>query len=285
MNAMFSFASWNALGSFSMAIKSYGIAITLNMFLGVLINTAYGIANQVSAQLMNFSSTLTKAIAPQVMKSQGSGELDRMVSLSLKQSKYSFILLLMMTIPVFVDMPYILRLWLGEIPPYSVLFCRAILIVSLIQQITSGVMTAIQADGRIGKYIVVISIITCMAIPIAYFSLYLGLGEKLVLFSLVIIELLCMIVRFYFLHHLVRVEYTMILTSVLQPVSVLIVVSGVVVYIMLAFQRGMVFSNILLHACLSVIVVGICSFFILGKDEKDILRKVVHKICYRIKEF
>ena len=87
---MTSFASWNMFGSLASMGRNQGIAIILNLFFGAIINTAFGIANQVSNQLSSFSSMMLKAVVPQIMKSEGNNDRTRMLRLSMISSKFSF---------------------------------------------------------------------------------------------------------------------------------------------------------------------------------------------------
>ncbi len=51
-----SFAGWNLFGSLCSLGRSQGLAVLLNLFFGTVVNAAYGVANQVAAQLNFFSS-------------------------------------------------------------------------------------------------------------------------------------------------------------------------------------------------------------------------------------
>ena len=185
MKEMFFFAFWNFFGSFAVTARTQGIAIVLNIFHGVAINSAYGVATQVSGQLSSFTSTISKAMSPQIMQNKGAGHISSMVSLALKQSKFSFALLLIVAIPLFLEMPYILKVWLNDVPEFSVQFCRLILMVALIQQLSSGMQLAIQANGKISLYQITISIALLLNIPVAWILLkYVEVEPYMVLISM-----------------------------------------------------------------------------------------------------
>lgn len=73
MREMTSFAGWNLISSFTGIVSQYGLGLVLNHFYGTLLNTAQGIANQLSGQLMAFTNTMLKALNPVITKSKGSG--------------------------------------------------------------------------------------------------------------------------------------------------------------------------------------------------------------------
>ena len=113
---MFSFASWNLYGSICGLARNQGIAVVLNYYFGTVVNAAYGIANQVNGQLSYFSASILLAFNPQIMKSEGAGDRERMLKLSALASKFSFYLLSFFSIPLIVEMNYVLHIWLGEVP-------------------------------------------------------------------------------------------------------------------------------------------------------------------------
>ena len=218
MLRMLSFAGWNAAGGFAVAARSQGLSIVLNIFKGISINTPYGIANQVAGQLSNFTASITKSMAPQIMQNHGLGQKERMFSLSIKQCKYSFMMLLIAAIPFYLDMPYILHLWLKNVPDYTVAFCRLMLICALIQQLSNGMMTLIQANGKIGFYQCTIAVVICLNIPLAYLMLKIQLPPEVVVVSMIIIEVICLLVRYLFANKLLNLTYKQVIRELGYPV-------------------------------------------------------------------
>src|SRR5690606_12101976 len=105
LKEMFSYAGWNMFGAGSVVARNQGMAMILNVFFGTVINAAYGIANQVNAQLSYFSVTMLQSLNPQIIKSEGSGDRQRMLRLAMIASKFSFFLLSFFSIPVIIEMP------------------------------------------------------------------------------------------------------------------------------------------------------------------------------------
>ncbi|WFO15301.1 hypothetical protein M601_015935 [Cellulophaga baltica 4] len=146
---MGNFAGWTFLGSSTSIISFYGQGLVLNMFFGPRVNAAHGISNQVSGQLGAFSTTMLKALNPVIAKSEGAGNRATMLKITEMGSKVSFFLLLILYVPVLIEMPYIFNLWLKEVPEYTIIFCRLLLIKNLIQQLFVSVDTSIRAVGNI----------------------------------------------------------------------------------------------------------------------------------------
>ncbi|WP_341833849.1 MATE family efflux transporter [Chitinophaga pollutisoli] len=151
-------------------------------------NAAYGIANQVNAQLSFFSVTLMQALNPQIMKSEGQGNRERMLKLAMIASKFSFSLLAFFAIPLLLEMPFVLGLWLKEVPEYTVVFCRLILLCTMVNQLSVGIQVGVQSVGKIRKYQIAVSSLLMLNLPVAYVLLRMGMPAWSVLASALMIE-------------------------------------------------------------------------------------------------
>ena len=198
-NSMLSYAGWNTFGSLAMIGKNQGIAVVLNLFNGTIINASYGIANQVNGVLSSFTSSIQKAISPQLMKNEGAHRRDAMISMSFSLVKMTTTIFAVMAIPLIIEMKQVLVLWLHEdIPLYTVEFCRLIIIMQLLFQLSSGVAIAIDAVGNIKQYRIVLSIVLLLNIPVTFFVLKLGFPPYYVIYSMIFFECICLIVRLYY---------------------------------------------------------------------------------------
>src|SRR5690606_9185483 len=102
----------------------------------------------------------------------------------------------------FIQMPLVLDLWLKEIPMYSVEFCRAILLLTMMNQINMGVMTAVQAIGRIKVYQIVAGGIQLCTLPIGYLFLKAGYPPYSIVLVSFILETISTIFRMFYFKHL-----------------------------------------------------------------------------------
>ncbi|MBO9732382.1 MAG: hypothetical protein J7623_27315 [Chitinophaga sp.] len=188
LKEMFAYAGWNMFGAGSVVARNQGIALLLNVFFGTIVNAAYGIANQVNAQLSYFSVTMLRALNPQIIKSEGSGDRARMLRLAMIASKFSFFLLSFFAIPMMIEMPFVLQCWLKQVPAYTVMMCRLIIIATLINQLSAGIQVAVQSVGKIKKYQVVVSTMVLLNLPLAWLLLKAGYPAATVLVSAIGIE-------------------------------------------------------------------------------------------------
>lgn len=171
---MGSFASWSFLGSSSSIVANYGQGIVLNVFFGARINAAQGIANQIGGQLGAFSTTMLSALNPTIAKNEGAGNRSFMLKMTAMGSKIAFFLLTFMSIPVLVEMPYILKLWLKNVPEYAIIFCRLLLIRNLIEQISIPINTSIYAVGNIKELQVASTFLNILPLGFSYILFSIG---------------------------------------------------------------------------------------------------------------
>lgn len=200
VKSMSAFVGWQIYSTGCIVGRTQGTAIILNNFFGTAINAAFGIALQVSGAVNFISSSLVTAINPQLVKAEGAGNRDRMFQLAEIASKFSFLLLAMIVIPICFVLPDLLRVWLGDVPDKSVLFCRVILITALLDQITYGLGMANGAIGNIGPYAMTVNTIKILTLPGLLLLLYLGVEVQYAIWIYAFFELICASCRLPFLH-------------------------------------------------------------------------------------
>lgn len=203
LKEMSSYAGWTALGSLGFSFKDQFSNIILNGFFGTPINTARGIAMQVNSAITSFATNFFMAISPQITKQYAAGNLQQSQRLVYAGSRYSFYLLSILTVPVIINIDYILNLWLGIVPEYTAAFLIITLTSSLIYSLTNATTTAIQATGNIKVFQIGVSIILLLELPAAYIILKLGYPPYYALLPSIATNSLALIFRFYLLKKMI----------------------------------------------------------------------------------
>lgn len=170
------FTGWNFLTAISSLFSAQGIGIVLNHFFGAALNAAQGIANQVNGALSNFSLNMMKALNPVITKSAGAGNINAMNRATLVGCKFSALLTMFFAIPLSLEMPYVLNLWLKDVPDWAVLFCILQLVQTIITQMANSAATAIYAQGDIKHYAIYKSITNAMPVFLTWVAFYMGGG-------------------------------------------------------------------------------------------------------------
>lgn len=200
---MFSYAGWTALGSLGYTFKDQFSNIILNGFFGTAINAARGIAMTVNGHIVPFSKNFFMAISPQITKQYASGNIEDSQKLVYAGARYSFLMLSMITIPLVVNIDYVLKLWLDTVPDYTASFLVITLASSLLYSFTNSTTTAIQATGKIRAFQIGVSIIMLLELPAAYLILKAGMAPPYALVPVLFTNALALIFRFYLLKKLV----------------------------------------------------------------------------------
>lgn len=172
---IFSFAGWNGIGTSAAILRSSGTSVLLNIFGGPIANTINGIANSVNNLATIFVNDFTTAFTPQITKRYAAGEYRSLIPFLHQCSKFSYCLLLVMAVPVFLNAESLLILWLKKIPKGTIIFARLIIIFSLIECICRPLIAAKNATGNIRNYQLIVGGILLLTLPIAYIFLKIGL--------------------------------------------------------------------------------------------------------------
>lgn len=192
---LFSFAGWNMFGAAATVCRNQGVNILFNLFGGPIVNAAYGIANQVNSAVGSFVNNFTTALNPSIIKSYAASEKSYMMSLIYQGARFSYFLVLLFALPLILETEYVTRLWLGQIPDYSVVFIRMMLIYSLIESLSKTIMAGVHASGRIKLYQIVIGGFQIIILPIAYVLLLMGYSPISVLFAMIALDIFAVFAR------------------------------------------------------------------------------------------
>jgi len=172
---MAGFAGWNFLGASSGVLLGQGVNILMNIFFGVAVNAARSIASQVDNAIYLLVNNFTMALNPQITKSYASEDLSYMHSLVCKGAKYSFFIMLIPSLPILLETPKILELWLKQVPDYTVVFTRLTILISLNAVLSQTLITSMLATGDIKKYQIIVGGLNLSVFPLAYIAFKLGL--------------------------------------------------------------------------------------------------------------
>ncbi len=196
---MFSFSGWLTYSAGCAALRMQGVAVLLNRFFGTVTNAAYGIATQLSGNIDVISLSMVHAIRPQIIRAEGENKREKMLRLAEMTSKFAFFLLATLVIPALIEMEQVLSLWLGKYPEHTAMFCRFVILASLVNQLTVGLEYANQAIGDIKVFSLVINTMKLLTLPVVYLFLWLQYPIVFVMSCYLFIGLLCSLARLFLL--------------------------------------------------------------------------------------
>ncbi len=272
--SLFSYSTWSMVNSSTVIIAQQGGNIILNMFVGVIANGAFGIANQVSAAINGFVSNFQSAFNPQITKLYAAKEFESLFKLINRTSLFSFCLLLVIAIPFFLECDYILCLWLGETPQYASGFCNLMLVYFLIDATQAPLWMLIFATGKVRTYQIWSGLVTLLNIPIAWYLLSLEYSAYCVFFVRVSLNGIIAMIRPFYVHSLVsQFSLCRFFKESLFPIMRITVIGLVVVAL------GVI-SKTILHPFLIIIASIVMTIFMIwfigiDKQDKKILRNLI----------
>lgn len=221
---IFNFSGWNFIGAGSGVLKDQGVNILLNLFCGPAINAARGIAIQVNGIVTQFVQNFMMALNPQIIKSYAVADFERTFDLVFRGSRFSFYLLLLLTLPIILEADFILHVWLGIVPDYTVIFVRLILIYTLVESLSFTMITLMLATGNIRNYQIVVGGCQLLNFPISYIFLRIGFEPQITITTSIVIAILCLLLRFVMLKKMVDFPVRDFLYKVLLNITVVTVV-------------------------------------------------------------
>lgn len=280
---MLGFTGWNAFGSLALIGRNQGVAILINIFWGATINAVYGISNQVNGQLIHISQTMTQAMTPQITKSYGSGDYERMKRLSFFASKMAFFLSAVFAIPLMIELPEILHIWLGDIPEYTETYIYMCLIMFLIMELYPGIARAIQATGKIRLYQVITSALLLLPIPFGYIFYSIGYENETILYLMIISQILQLIFAVYYGNRVKIIDVKKFISYLMYSTIIFIIniITGL-------FMKNLLLSHyssttvIFIIIPFSMIIFSfLCYIILLDRDEKNIINKTLLSFLMR----
>jgi len=171
------------------------VVFFFNVFYGLVANAALGVANQVNAQLTQFLGSFTQSYSPQIIKSYASGDKEYFMKLIFSSSKFSYYLLLLASMPVLLNIDFILNLWLKNPPEGTGTFFALVIWYSLIDAYSAPLWTGVHATGNLKTHQILMASIKVLNIPLAYIMLKMGLPAWTALALKAGLNIVCSIVR------------------------------------------------------------------------------------------
>jgi O-antigen/teichoic acid export membrane protein len=276
---LISYSGWNLFGNIASVAKGQGVNIVLNLFFGTIVNAAYGITSQVFSAINMFVSNFQLALNPQIIKNYSQGDLNQSYYLISQGSKFSYYLLIIIVTPILLNTDYILRLWLKSPPNFTLVFVQLTLVNILVDCLSGSLMTGAQATGKIKWYQIIVGTLVFLNLPISYFILRLGYEAYSVYLVSIIISVISLQFRLFFLKKVMGFDVRKYYTDVISKVLILGVISFFLIFLRNYYLNYDV--NLLVFVIESIVVVGVltCFIFVIGlsKVERNFIKKIIIK--------
>ena len=271
---LISYSGWNLFGALSGVAKGQGLNILINVYFGPAVNAARGIAYQLNHAITMLFSNFFTAVRPQITKYYAQGNLTEMYNLVYRSSKLSFFLILVCSLPLIIEAPSIIQLWLGQIPDYTVIFVRIIVIISAVDAMSTPLMTSIHATGDIKLYQFTVGMIMIMTLPISWIFLKLGFSADAVFYVSLVLSTASLFIRLGITKQKTGLPFMGFVKQVIAPSIIVTVVSLLPPLALHKFLEQSIISTIIVCSVsvLSVIITG----YYIGMNRKE--REAIYKM-------
>lgn len=264
---MLSFSGWTIFGTAAYQLNTQGIAILINIFFGVAVNAARGLALSIEGIVHQFIGNFTMAMNPQIAKSYASGNIDYMHSLVYKSAKFSYFLMLVISLPIIFETNIILDIWLDSVPKYTVSFTRLTLITSLLLVFVNPLVCAVQSTGRIKRYQVIVGLFSMLSFPLSYFAYYMGYPPEAAYYIYLVLSIFLLYIRLYIVRGLVSLSISSFMRNVVFPCIVVTIVSLIIpTVIYWLMSEG--FSRLLIM-CVCCLGFSLLAVFLFGLNKAE----------------
>ena len=264
-----SYSGWNLFGSVASMVRNQGMTILLNLFFGTVVSAARGIAVQVNAAVLSFAQNFSTALRPQIIKSYAAGEKTIMLRMLMYGTKIVFFLMLLICLPFFFEVPYIMKLWLKNVPVYTIIFVRLVIIDVLIDSISYPLMAVVQATGKIKLYQSIVGGSLILNLPVSYVVLKFGCSPESVFIVAILLSVIALLCRILVVQKMISFNLVVPFIKLLFQFSAIMIIAGALPFFIIHWFDD-TFLKCIFFVLISIMWSGIILFlFGLNKNEKN----------------
>lgn len=277
---MIKFVSLLLITVLASLFRDNGIVIFINLFFGLAINAAYAVAIQVMHLVSTFVANFKQSVIPQLMAAYGANDLVKMNTLVNIGTKATFILMLIISLPLIFESQTILDLWLKTPPQHASELVVLALINVNISSFTYFMYQGVHATGHITKQQTCMSILYLMNILFIYIFFRLKFNFYTAYYITIVTSLIQCIVNIYSANK----HFNYNIREFLQ-ILIRCIISCFIIILVLAFIHsncsvsiGRIFVTTT-STIISSIIIGY--YIVLNKKEKDFCIKFIKSIAYK----
>ena len=275
---MIGFSGWSFFNNTAFILNGQGVNMLMNVYFGVVVNAARGIAVQVESAVLQFVNNFTTAVNPQITKSYACGDFESMHKLVCRGAKFSYFSMLLLALPIIMEAKQILNLWLVDVPEYAVIFVQLSLVMGLCDCIGNSGYTACMATGKLKKYSIIITSVAILEFPLAWLFFAMDALPEYAYYTYIAIKATILVVRMFLLESMVGLKVRMYIRNVFIPIISTTLVAIVPPIIVSIFMEPTII-RLMIMMILSFVSVTVCTLYI-GMVPNE--RRVIISTCKKI---
>lgn len=272
---LFSFSFYSFFGNMGSIIGEGGVNIVTNLFFGVTLNATRGISTQVSNAVTGFIRSFTTAVNPQITKKYAEQDYEYCGKLVIYSAKFSFILLSIFVIPVIVNVEWVLRIWLTDIPPFADIYVQLMLVQASIHVLFNSITTVLNASGRIKVFQIGVFVILMSNIGIIYAIYSLGYPPYVGVIAQCIIYAVQLFFSMILMDKVVNIKFSLFSKQVLLPSFLVFTISLLLSFAIKHVGVTLNIHSLVLIVTTTMITIGISLAIGTNKSQKQYILNIV----------
>lgn len=269
------FTGWTLFGQLSSVARNHAVTVLINQTFNPVTVAARAIALNVANQISVFSNNFNIGLYPPIIKSYATNDKKELFSLVFGGSKVAFFLMWIFTLPMLLEMDFVLKLWLKTPPPEAILFTRLSLIEVLINSVSLPLITTARAPGKMKVYELSLGSIQMGIFVLCWIVLLLGAESYWVFIVGIIANVIMFLVRLVIVRRLVKLPLRRFVRQVLSPLAFVFLVSLTLSFAIQYLLPNTFFFSILLIG-ISILISTITMYFIgLDLSQREKLKKII----------
>ena len=278
---MWGFAGWNLFAQTAWILNTQGINMLMNIFFGVIVNAARGVAVQVNGIIQNFVNNFMIALNPQITKSYAIGDKDTAFKLACRGSRFSFYIMFVLALPIMIESRQILKLWLGTPPEQADIFIVWTILSTFTTLLGNTLVTLQMAHGNIRKYQIWITVFGCIPFPLTWLMFKLGAPSIVAYYIYVAVYWGLIFVRYYLVHGMTGIPAKMYLGGVVGRCHLVAIIASILPLVIFFMMPETIIRLILVGgtSILSAVIV----IYTIGMEQTErnfIKEKFLSKITF-----
>ena len=272
---MLSFSGWNIIESAATISITYISNIFVNVFGGVLYNTAYGLAKQLNSALMAFTMNVLKAVEPQITTATVAQDDKYRNQLLLTTIKTTMIGMGFIFLVFNFYGSFLLELWLKHVPDYSLWFCELFLLSSIFTSVFLPLLSLILAIGNVRNFFIAYGTVSLVLLFLMFLLLRNGLPVEWIMIMQCVNALAILLLSISTVSKESSLKTKTIIFVFFRCLMVLII-TAMPFELIIHFGKFEIFLSLLL-SCLTSIPVLLFSMYVilLNKIEKEAIHNYI----------
>ena len=277
---MLSFSGFDTFTGLCANVNFQGIPYFINIVFSVILNAAAGIVLTVTNVFRSFVGNITTAFRPQIIKLYAQEKYKEMIDIYYLSLRMLIFIMSVVIIIFIYNCNYILGLWLGKVPAYTVILLDICFFEVFFDVITSNLKIGIHAAGKIKRYSIFQGIVKLLVIPLALLCLLFAKKPEHIYIINALSTSFCMVLSVYYLKE--NIPYFSIRDFIFNLGSMILpIVPTVVILLFLNELRLSDSVSLLSSSGVILVCMTLFSYIFLGYKNRQVVNTIVKNKLFK----